>query len=232
MNKKLKILISFTLLCLFSLLPLNQIKADDGLKRTEYRIFQAKKEVQVLTFLPVAYKNGVALEVEDYVIQRKEGLVEWNDKTSSMLNYHVYVSSYYNRIAAYVQKDNTLINSTIIFINQHNINHADYIDGVNYFKEDIYNNEVLPILTNLQTIKNTNLTSFQEIIEGNLQSLKENFFLSDSTKIDTTMNSLNLELKEVLPETTDAFNLIVLQITENVQNILDIANNEDKIIIP
>lgn len=232
MNKKtLLFILTILLIASFFIYPVKKTFATDGTDRTEYRIYQVKENITTLPYLPKAYKDTISLKTNTYV-ENKE-TASWDKKLDRLSDLSILVSNYYNRIAAYIQKSYTLVNSAITFINQHNINHADYINGAFYFKEDIYNSEVAPILSDLQTIKNIAIPDYQQTIESNITTTGESISFFDSSEIiDSSINKVDEDIQEKIPELIESFNNSINQITENVSSILNIARDTDKVVNP
>jgi len=218
--------ILFLLVSVLILAVDGQVLATDGQNRVEYRATQVKAIINQLAYIPAAYKTNIIEKIVDY--RETYGKKTWGEEIDTLSNLNVYIANYYNRLAAYIQKNYELLNTAIAFINQHNVNHVDYVAGAGYFKTTVYTNEVAPILTSLNALKNSSLSDCQQMIEQDLLNIG-GLDIEDIDAYNVNKTYLNNRINQNLPTIKENFNTAYQQISQDINSVLSIAADPNKV---
>lgn len=196
------------------LAPESMVKAVKGMRGSAQR----------LKYLPDVYISKVT-----YDLKRHEDNL--NRRAYNLLSKNFTLSSYYDVLAREVQKSYNLINATELFVNQHNENHADYIDGADKFTS-VALQEISPYLNNLQSLKNNDLTSALEAINIKINELMELNFVQFQNILQTANYKeleRSLSLGDAQQIKTD-LNQAIGEVGNDVEAILTIAEDPTKLV--
>jgi hypothetical protein len=225
------ILISVILFGILASLPTQAIVSDGAARELDLAPESMVKAVkgmrsnaEKLKYLPNVYISKVTYDLKTH----ESNL---NRRAYNLLSKNFTLSSYYDVLAREVQKSYNLINATELFVNQHNENHADYIDGADKFTS-VALQEISPYLSNLQNLKNDDLTSVLEAVNIKINELMELNF-TQFQNILQTANYKELERSLSLEDAQQIkanLNQAIGEVRADVEAILDIAEDPTKLV--